>query len=111
MQPGRGLPHRFNLHLALTDTFFSAPLSTSISVQNGIAAVAWGPWGYKMMVAEVGSAAQVLELGLAKSMRSSHRIAASRHASASSPNQEVHLLQVRFCIPVPRQGMSHPPVG
>ena len=67
-------------------------------MQNGVAAVAWGPYGYKMMVAEVGSAAQVLELGLAKSLRSSHRIAANCHASAL-PNQEVHLLQVGLCPP------------
>ena len=46
------------------------------------------------MVAEVGTTAQVLEVGLAKSLRASHRVAANRQASPSYPNQEVHLLQV-----------------
>lgn len=67
-------------------------------MQNGVAAVAWGPQGYKMMVAEVGNAGQMLELGLAKSLRASHRIAANRHASASFSSQEVHLLQVCLAL-------------
>lgn len=48
------------------------------------------------MVAEVGATGQVLEIGLAKSLQSSHRVAANRQASSSSsnPNSEVHLLQV-----------------
>lgn len=67
--------------------------------QNGVAAVAWGPWGYKMMVAEVGTSGQVLELGLAKSLRASHRIASKRsNASALYTSQEAHLLQVRLAM-------------
>lgn len=66
----------------------------SICTQSGIASLAWGPAGYQVMVAEVGTTGQVLEVGLAKSLQSSHRVAANRQASSSYPNQEVHLLQV-----------------
>lgn len=66
-------------------------------MQSGIASLAWGPAGYQVMVAEVGTTAQVLEVGLAKSLRASHRVAANRQASPSYPNQEVHLLQVSSC--------------
>lgn len=46
------------------------------------------------MVAEVGATAQVLEIAFAKSLQSSHRVAANRQAAPSHPNPEVHLLQV-----------------
>ena len=48
------------------------------------------------MLAELGSTGQVLEVGLAKSLQASHRVAANRQPSPSYPNQEVHLLQVRL---------------
>jgi len=63
-------------------------------LQSGIASLAWGPAGYQIMLAEVGSTGQVLEVGLAKSLQASHRVAANRQPSPSYPNQEVHLLQV-----------------
>lgn len=50
------------------------------------------------MVAEVGATGQVLEIGFAKSLQSSHRVAANRQAGTSYPNQEVHLLQVCFSV-------------
>ncbi len=73
-------------------------------LQSGIASLAWGPSGYQVMVAEAGSTGQVLEVGFAKSLQASHRVAANRQASPSYPNQEVHLLQVWYlqlsvCLP------------
>lgn len=50
------------------------------------------------MVAEVGATGQVLEISFAKSLQSSHRVAANRQAATSYPNQEVHLLQVCFSV-------------
>ena len=44
------------------------------ALQNGVAAMAWGCAGYRLVLAEAGMAAQVLELSLAKSPRGSHRI-------------------------------------
>jgi len=68
-------------------------------LQSGIASLAWGPAGYQIMLAELGSTGQVLEVGLAKSLQASHRVAANRQLSPSYPNQEVHLLQVRIhCV-------------
>lgn len=59
--------------------------------------MAWGAFGYRLVLAEAGMAAQVLELSLAKSLTGSHRIV---HHPLPGPNQalgpqpEVHLLQV-----------------
>ena len=50
------------------------------------------------MVAEAGATAQVLEIAFAKSLQSSHRVAANRQAAPSYPNQEVHLLQVSISV-------------
>ena len=63
-------------------------------LQSGVASLAWGPFGYQVMLAEVGATGQVLKVSLAKSLQASHRVAATRHTSSSYPNQEVHLLQV-----------------
>ena len=67
-----------------------------------MAALAWGCSGYRLVAAEAGSAAQVLELTLAKSLPNSHRIvhAAGGEAGAGDAARrgalpEVHLLQVR----------------
>lgn len=68
--------------------------------------MAWGAAGYRLVLAEAGSAAQVLELALAKALAGSHRIIsrAGQPASASrpaaeaglrEPAPEVHLLQAR----------------
>jgi hypothetical protein len=68
--------------------------------------MAWGAAGYRLVLAEAGSAAQVLELALAKALAGSHRIIAragqpllSRSAAAEAglrePAPEVHLLQAR----------------
>lgn len=59
--------------------------------------MAWGCSGYRLVLAEAGMAAQVLELSLAKSPRGSHRIL---HPSVSQPGSgrpapsEIHILQV-----------------
>lgn len=59
--------------------------------------MAWGADGYRLVLAEAGMSAQVLELSLAKSLTGSHRIV---HHPLPSPDQprkpqpEVHLLQV-----------------
>lgn len=90
VMPAHRKPHE-HLRCTMADT-------RHWTLQNGVAAVAWGPSGYKLTVAEVGSAGQVLELGLAKSLRASHRIASSRHASSSLANQEAHLLQVHLPV-------------
>ena len=67
-------------------------------VQNGVAAMAWGAAGYRLVLAEAGSAAQVLELSLAKALVGSHRIISRSGAAADGalrePPAEVHLLQV-----------------
>ncbi|KAL0053131.1 hypothetical protein WJX82_001373 [Trebouxia sp. C0006] len=65
----------------------------ALPMESGIASLAWGPAGYQIMLAELGSTGQVLEVGLAKSLQASHRVAANRQLSPSYPNQEVHLLQ------------------
>ncbi|KAL3150452.1 hypothetical protein ABBQ32_000282 [Trebouxia sp. C0010 RCD-2024] len=65
----------------------------ALPMESGIASLAWGPAGYQVMVAEVGATAQVLEIAFAKSLQSSHRVAANRQAASSCPNPEVHLLQ------------------
>jgi hypothetical protein len=59
--------------------------------------MAWGAFGYRLVLAEAGMAAQVLELSLAKSLTGSHRIVhhplpGPNHALGPQP--EVHLLQV-----------------
>ncbi|KAL0029799.1 hypothetical protein WJX77_000735 [Trebouxia sp. C0004] len=65
----------------------------ALPMESGIASLAWGPAGYQIMLAELGSTGQVLEVGLAKSLQASHRVAANRQPSPSYPNPEVHLLQ------------------
>ena len=65
--------------------------------QNGVAAMAWGACGYRLVLAEAGMSAQVLELTLAKSLTGSHRIVhhpLPRPNQARGPPPEVHLLQV-----------------
>ena len=63
------------------------------------------------MVAEVGATGQVLEIGFAKSLQSSHRVAANRQAGTSYPNQEVHLLQVCFSVSYERSPPAYVPIG
>lgn len=59
--------------------------------------MAWGAHGYRLVLAETGVQAQVLELSLAKSLTGSHRImhhALARPDDPQGPQPEVHLLQV-----------------
>ena len=66
-------------------------------MQNGIAAMTWGCSGYRLVLAEAGMSAQVLELSLAKSPRGSHRIlhpATSQAGSGAPAPSEIHILQV-----------------
>ena len=68
-----------------------------LHLQNGVAAMAWGCSGYRLVLAEAGMAAQVLELSLAKSPRGSHRIlhpSVSQAASGRPAPSEIHILQV-----------------
>ena len=67
-------------------------------MQNGIAAMTWGCSGYRLVLAEAGMSAQVLELSLAKSPRGSHRILhpwTSQAGSGIPAPSEIHILQVR----------------
>ena len=69
-------------------------------MQNGVAAMAWGCAGYRLVLAEAGMAAQVLELSLAKSPRGSHRIlhpSLAQAAPGRPPPSEIHILQVCSC--------------
>ena len=71
-----------------------------------MSAMAWGAFGYRLVLAEAGMAAQVLELSLAKSLTDSHRIV--HHplpgpSQAPGPQPEVHLLQV-----LDRADLLHP---
>ncbi|KAK9828450.1 hypothetical protein WJX72_000056 [[Myrmecia] bisecta] len=78
--------------------FNSHKAPQSLPLESGVAAMAWGVQGYRLMVAESGSSAQLLELALAKSVVGSHRL--MHHSEAASPqadlrqhHQEVHILQ------------------
>ena len=71
-------------------------------MQNGVAAMAWGCAGYRLVLAEAGMAAQVLELSLAKSPRGSHRIlhpSSAQPGPGRPPPSEIHILQVWPCNP------------
>ena len=63
------------------------------------------------MVAEAGATGQVLEIGFAKSLQSSHRVAANRQAGTSYPNQEVHLLQVCLSVSCAPSPLAYAPVA
>ena len=70
-------------------------------VQNGIAAMTWGCSGYRLVLAEAGMSAQVLELSLAKSPRGSHRIlhpCTPQAGSGIPAPSEIHILQVRHFL-------------
>ena len=66
-------------------------------MQNGIAAMTWGCSGYRLVLAEAGMSAQVLELSLAKSPSGSHRIlhpCTPQAGSGIPAPSEIHILQV-----------------
>lgn len=70
-------------------------------VQNGIAAMTWGCSGYRLVLAEAGMSAQVLELSLAKSPSGSHRIlhpCTPQAGSGIPAPSEIHILQVRQSV-------------
>ncbi|KAK9831279.1 hypothetical protein WJX74_010194 [Apatococcus lobatus] len=66
----------------------------ALPLENGLAAIAWSPHGYHLLMAEAGSAGQVLEVALARSLAGSHRVL---QTSGPPPDgrfpQEVYLLQ------------------
>ena len=90
-----------------------APRLHLLSLQNGVAAMAWGCSGYRLVLAEAGMAAQVLELSLAKSPRGSHRIlhpSVSQAASGRPAPSEIHILQVSTPAQVSKS-TPHSPKG
>ncbi|KAK9798509.1 hypothetical protein WJX73_005261 [Symbiochloris irregularis] len=105
---GLGLwtPSGCRLMCSLRQTATSAPPRTPkglskaaappTALEAGMAALAWGPHGFRLTVAESGSAAQVVELACAHSVATSHRIVTSelKDASQRIPGlpPEAHLL-------------------
>ena len=69
--------------------------------QSGVASLAWGCEGYRLVAAEASGPGQVLELALAKSLPHSQRIV---HHPDPVPGDlhalqpELHLLQVRSVL-------------
>ena len=65
-------------------------------LEGGVALMAWGLQGYRLVVAERSSTALVLEVTLAKSLPNSYRIVQPQDASEDSLRSlpEIHFLQV-----------------
>lgn len=51
-----------------------APGQQATDHEAGVCALAWGPYGYQLLVAEAGDAAHFRELSFAKSLGGSHRV-------------------------------------
>lgn len=71
-------------------------------LEGGVQALAWGPLGYQLLVAEVNVASRELglvECSLAKSLPSHHRVAhMGQGGAAPHLGDELHVLQVRVFL-------------
>lgn len=80
-------------------------MTLRILTQCGVSALTWALEGYKLMVAEAGGNCQVLELTLAKSLPSAHRVPMqdlSMKEGVSWLPPEVYILQVQTRLPAGR---------
>lgn len=70
---------------------------SGVPLDGGVTALAWGPLGYQLMVAEAGGCSGLAELQFAHSLPGHHRVA---HAGphGGSAGEEVHVLQVCMCV-------------
>lgn len=63
------------------------------AVENGTKALAWGPLGYQLVVAEASNTHTIQEIHFAKTLPNHHRVAQSRVSGTSQSGEEIHVLQ------------------